>query len=160
MFQRSYIKQRGQALVELVLASLMFLPLFLLIYQSTRLVYARLALISLTRDAALYMIHEEKIELSTDVLAELAKRRHLNPAQVSSEVASATLGKQAGSMPVLGAMVKFLMGSRLTLHYHFEFKGPLGLLQPEGLNLTESVVLQSNCWKNLGVGLLKEMFSF
>jgi hypothetical protein len=131
--------------VELALASLMFLPIFVLIYQSTRLIYARLELIGLTRDAALYMIHEGKSTLPPGVLAELAKRRRLNPAQISFEVSS--------------TMAKFLLGSRLTVRYHLVFSGSLGRMQPEGLQLSETVTFQSDCWKNFGLENLNQMFS-
>ena len=116
--------------------------------------------ISLTRQAALYMIHEGKSTLSKDVLEELAKWTALDPSQVSAEVGAALLGAQAGQAPVIGAMAKFLLGTQLSVRYQLNFSGPLGQLLPQGLLLSETVTLQADCWKDFGTSTLKQMFSF
>ena len=157
---RSSTREQGQALVELVIATLMFVPVFIFIYQTARLAYARLELISLTRQAALYMIHEGKSSLPKDVLGELAKRNRLEPSQVSAELGPSLLGSGAGQAPVIGAMAKFLLGTKLSVKYQLNFSGPLGQALPKGLLLSETVTLQADCWKDFGSATLKEMFSF
>jgi hypothetical protein len=157
--RRSCTEERGQALVELVIASLLLVPLLLVAYHMSRLLYARLELISLTREAALFMIHESKSEISADVLAAFARQGRLDPSHLSAELAAASLGSQSAAAPTgfQGILSKFLLGSRLTLRYKIYFSGLGGKLLPEGLELTETVVFQSGTWKNLGLGELKSI---
>lgn len=160
--RRSCTDQQGQALVELVIASLLLVPLLLVAWHMSRLVYARLELLSLTREAAMYMIHESKSELPDGVLAEFAKRSRLDPARLSSELGAANLGSQSvqgASSDVAGVFKKFLLGSRLTLRYKIYFSGLAGRLLPEGLELSESVVFQSGTWKGLDREAFKALFS-
>lgn len=164
MSRPSCTEQRGQALVELVLAAAMLLPLFLLLYQATRFVYARLELISLTRETAMFLIHENKSALPRDLLLELAKRTRLDPDDLSGKVEAAVFGSEFSEVPVLGQMGKlatqFLLGSKLTLEYRLRFGGALGRLAPDGVLLQESATFQSGTWKNLGMKeLCKMLFS-
>jgi hypothetical protein len=156
----SFTEERGQALTELVLAAALMLPLMLTAYQAARLIYARLELVSLTREAAMYMIHEGKKAISADELRAFASRTRLDPAQVSAEVVAASLGSQLSSESPQGLQAmaqKLLLGSRLQVHYRIFFEGALGRLLPEGLEMTETAVFQSGTWKNLGLDALREI---
>ena len=154
MSRLSFTEQRGQALTELVLAACLLLPLFLLLYQAARLVYARLELVSLTRETAMFLIHENISEVPGGLVTELAKRTRLDPDLVSAEVVSAVMSEQFSDMPVMGVLgkfgTKFLLGSKLKVHYRLKFGGALGRAMPDGILLSESVTFQSGCWKNLG----------
>jgi hypothetical protein len=147
-------------LVELVLASLLLTPVFVLAYEGMRLIYARLELIRLTREAALYMIHESQTSLSKDILSDMAKRSSLDPDNLSSSLSSSAFDLDSSSSSSSGTMAtlatQFALGSKLTLHYKVQFSGALRRLAPEGLDLNESVSLQTGYWKNLG---MKELFS-
>ena len=149
--------------MELVLAAAMLLPLMLLAYHMTRLIYARLELVSLTREAAMLMIHEARSDLPSGILTELAKRTRLDPDNVTAEVVAASLGSQmsgeASAQGLEAVVKKMLLGSRLQIHYRLRFAGLLGKLRPEGLRMTETVVFQSGTWKNLGWDELKKMLT-
>lgn len=146
--------ERGQAAVELVIAVAVLMPLLLAAYQVTRIIYARLELVSLTREAAMYMIHEGKPDISDGELRQFAGHTRLAPDDVKAEVVAASLGNQLGSggqSSGLEAIVKkFLLGRCLRVTYTLRFSGVWQKLRPNGLAMTETVVFHSGTWKSLG----------
>ena len=95
----------------------MLLPVFLLFYQVTRFTYARLELVSLTRETAMFLIHENRSELPDGLVEELAKKTRLDSSLVSAKITGAGLSDEFSDLPVLGSMGKlatqFLLGSKL-----------------------------------------------
>lgn len=165
MSRPSCTDQKGQALVELVLATVLMVPLFLLTYQCCRFLYARLELVSVTREATLFMIHENKQSIPEGLFNELAIRSRLNRGHLKAEIQPALLGEELKDIPAAGAvasvMTQFLIGSKLVVTYRFHFQGALGKLMPEGVLMTESTSFQSGTWKNLGTQeLINLIFSW
>lgn len=143
----------------------MLLPVFLLLYQATRFIYARMELVSLTRETAMFLIHENRSDLPNSLVTDLAKKTRLDPDQVSAKITGAAMSGEFSDMPVLGTMGKFatqfLLGSKLEIQYRLKFGGALGRALPDGLVLSESVTFQSGCWKNLGTKeIAKMLFSW
>ena len=128
MSRPSCTDERGQALTELVLAACLLLPVFMLFYQVTRLVYARLELISLTRETALFLIHENRHDLPGTLVKDLAKKTRLDPEQVSAKVTAVGMSGQFADMPVIGVLGKlasrFLLGSNLKIQYRTPREAP------------------------------------
>jgi hypothetical protein len=143
--------------------------MFWMLWTFAMLMQARLELCSLSREAVLGRgrAYSGKAELGKDKerIKRLAKAMtHLDPEQLdlsSEAVGAMDLGDPGAGTgdsllnnsqtqgfinKLFNWVASCFTGDRLTLSYHYRFKGPLAKLLPQGLTLREDLAGIADCW--------------
>jgi hypothetical protein len=143
---------------ELALIAPLFAALLLLLSLWARLALTRLALIHLTRDAAILLAHDVDhwgAEAATQQQEVRDLARHyppLDPVQLRLEMQPVSLeGVSLGS----SAFARLLLGSKLCLRYHLQPKGLIAQAFPQGLDMEEWGVVQGDPWQNPAMSIIK-----
>jgi hypothetical protein len=153
--------ERGQALTELILVAPLFAGLMLLFAFWAHLGVARLAMVQLSRDAALMLarngtLWSQPLKVQEAAVRDLARRQALlDPASLtllSEEVAPVGLGnvealQGALNSPLGQSLIKLAGLRRYRLRCRLKIGGLAGRLVGGGVNLEESLVLQGDPWK-------------
>lgn len=163
--------QKGQALTELALVAPLFAALMLLFAFAARLAVQQLALVQLSRDAALMLARHRGLWGQTAPVQEAAVRRLaerqeiLDPQRLRlsyEKVAPLGLDSVEGLEPLLqspwgGGLQDLVAFRRYHLSYDLAPQGLWAKVFPRGLRLRETLVVHGDPWKMQASQLMEKL---